>query len=134
MVLCVDGKSQIQALDRIQPIPSMRPGTPERRTHDYGRYGTTSPFAAINTATSKVSGACHRRHRAVGFRNFLRPIDKAVPADPEVHPVLDNHGKHKTAVIRQWPARHPGFHFHFTPTSVPRFNLIERRFAPSTEK
>ena len=134
VVPCVDGKSQIQALDRTQPIPPMRPGTPERRTHDCKRHGTTSLFAALNTATGEVLGACRRRHRAVGFRNFLRPVDRAVPADLEAHPVLDNYGTHKTAMIRQWLARHPRFHPHFTPTGASRLNLVERRFALPTEK
>ena len=134
VVPCVDGKSQIRALDRTQPILPMRPGTPERRTHDCRRHGTTSPFAALNTATGEVLGACRRRHRAVEFRSFLRPVDRAVPADPEAHPVLDNYGTHKTAMIRQWLARHPRFHLHFTPTGASRLNLVERRFALLTEK
>ena len=134
VVLCVDGKSQIRALDRTQPILPMRPGTPERRTHDYRRHGTTSPFAAPDTATGEVLGACRRRHRSVEFRNFLRPVDKAVPADPEAHPILDNYGTHKTAMIHQWPARQPRFHPHFTPTGASRPNPVERRFALPAEK
>ena len=134
MVPCADGKSRIRALDRTQPIPPMRPGTPERRSHDHKRHGTTFPFAALNTAVGEVLGACRRRHRAIGFRNFLRPVDKAVPTDPEAHPILDNYGTHKTAMIRQWPARHPRFHPHFRPTGASRLNPVERRFAPPTEK
>ena len=134
VVPCVDGKSQIRALDRTQPILPPRPGIPERRTHDYKRHGTTSPFAALNTATGEVPGACRRRHRAVGFRNFLRLIDKAVPPDLEAHLILDNHGTHKTAMIHQWLVRHPRFHLHFTPTGASWLNLVERRFAPLTEK
>ena len=134
VVLCVDEKSQIQALDRTQPLLPLRPGAPERRTHDYKRHGTTSLFAALNVATGEVLGACHRRHRAVEFRNFLRLIDKAVPADLEAHLVLDNYGTHKTAMIHQWLARHPRFHLHFTPTSASWLNLVERWFALLTEK
>ena len=99
VVLCVDEKSQMQALDRTQPVLAMRPGLPERRTHDYRRHGTTSLFAALNVATGKVLGRCYRRHRAVEFIKFLRTIDKAVPADQDIHVVLDNYGTHKTAMI-----------------------------------
>ena len=134
VVLCVDEKSQIQALDRSQPLLPLRPGLAERRTHDYKRHGTTSLFAALNVATGEVLGQCHRRHRAVEFRKFLRAIDKAVPADREVHVVLDNYGTHKTAMIHQWLARHPRFHLHFTPTSASWLNLVERWFALLTEK
>ena len=134
VVLCVDEKSQIQALDRTQPLLPLRPGMAERRTHDYKRHGTTSLFAALNVATGEVLGQCHRRHRAVEFRKFLRSIDKAVPADLEAHLVLDNYGTHKTAMIHQWLARHPRFHLHFTPTSASWLNLVERWFALLSEK
>ena len=121
-----------QALDRTQPLLPLRPGMAERRTHDYKRHGTTSLFAALNVATGV--GQCHRRHRAVEFRKFLRSIDKAVPADLEAHLVLDNYGTHKTAMIHQWLARHPRFHLHFTPTSASWLNLVERWFALLSEK
>ena len=134
VVLCVDEKSQIQALDRTQPLLPLRPGMAERRTHDYKRHGTTSLFAALNVATGEVLGQCHRRHRAVEFRTFLRSIDKAVPADLEAHLVLDNYGTHKTAMIHQWLARHPRFHLHFTPTSASWLNLVERWFALLSQK
>jgi transposase len=134
VVLCVDEKSQIQALDRTQPLLPLRPGLAERRTHDYKRHGTTSLFAALNVATGEVLGQCHRRHRAVEFRKFLRAIDRAVPDDREVHVVLDNYGTHKTAMIHRWLARHPRFHLHFTPTSASWLNLVERWFALLTEK
>ena len=134
VVLCVDEKSQMQALDRTQPVLPMRPGLPERRTHDYRRHGTTSLFAALNVATGKVLAQCHRRHRAVEFVKFLRAIDKAVPVDQDIHVVLDNYGTHKTAMIHQWLARHPRFHLHFTPTSASWLNLVERWFALLTEK
>ena len=123
-----------RASDRTQPVPPMRPGTPKRRTHDHRRQGTTSLFAAPNTTTGEVSGACRRRHHSVGFRNFLRRTDKAVPADPEAQLIPGNHGTHKTAVIRQSPARHPRFHPHFAPTGASRPNPVDRRLAPLTEK
>ena len=113
VVLCVDEKSQIQALNRLQPLLPMRPGVPQRQTHDYKRNGTTSLFAALNTATGKVIGKCFRRHRAVEFKRFLAVIDKAVPADLDVHLVLDNYGTHKTAMIHNWLARRPRYHLHF---------------------
>ena len=105
VVLCVDEKAQIQALDRTQPVLPMRPGVPERRTHDYRRHGTTSLFAALNVATGKVIGKCYRRHRAVEFRRFLAVIDAAVPAELDIHLVLDNYGTHKTAMIHEWLLR-----------------------------
>lgn len=134
LVLCADEKAQIQALDRTQPIFPMRPGTPERRTHDYRRHGTTSLFAALDVATGKVIGQLHRRHRAVEFRSFLDRIDKEVPADLEVHLVLDNYGTHKTPLIHRWLLRHPRFHLHFTPTYSSWINQVERWFAMLTEK
>ncbi len=134
LVLSVDEKSQIQALDRTAPILPMTPGLPERRTHDYRRHGTTSLFAALDVATGHVIGECHRRHRSQEFQGFLDTIDAAVPADLDVHLILDNYGTHKTAPIRRWLARHPRFHVHFTPTSASWLNLVERWFALLTQK
>ena len=134
LVLSVDEKSQIQALDRTAPILPLAIGLPERRTHDYRRHGTTSLFAALNVATGKVIGECHRRHRSQEFQRFLETVDAAVPGDLEVHLILDNYGTHKTARIRRWLARHPRFHVHFTPTSASWLNLVERWFALLTEK
>jgi transposase len=134
LVLCVDEKSQIQALNRTQPLLPMRPGQIERRTHDYKRHGTTSLFAALDVATGTVIGELHRRHRSVEFRKFLDTIDGAVPAGLDVHLILDNYGTHKTALIRAWLAKRPRFHLHFTPTSASWINLVERYFAALTEK
>lgn len=134
LVLCVDEKSQIQALNRTQPLLPMRPGQLERRTHDYARHGTTSLFAALDVKTGVVIGECHRRHRSVEFRKFLDTIEQAVPRDLEVHLVLDNYGTHKTAPVRRWLAKRPRFHVHFTPTSASWINLVERWFAALTEK
>ena len=134
LVLCADEKSQIQALDRTQPIFPMRPGTPELRTHDFRRHGTTSLFAALDVATGRVIGEVHRRHRAIEFRSFLDRIDQEVPADLEVHLVLDNYGTHKTPLIHRWLLRHPRFHLHFTPTYSSWINQVERWFAILTEK
>src|SRR5262249_16365697 len=119
LVLCVDEKSQIQALDRSQPLLPMRPGQAERRTHDYRRHGTTSLFAALDVQTGTVLGECHRRHRSVEFRKFLDTIDAAVPPAFDVHLVLDNYGTHKTALVHRWLAKRPRFHLHFTPTARP---------------
>ena len=134
LVLSVDEKSQIQALDRTAPILPMAPGMPERRTHDYRRHGTTSLFAALDVASGTIIGECHRRHRSQEFQQFLDTIDAAVPADLDVHLILDNYGTHKTARIRRWLARHPRFHVHFTPTSASWINLVERWFALLTQK
>ena len=134
MVLCVDEKSQMQALHRTQPLLPMRPRQPERRTHDYVRHGTTSLFAALDVATGTVIGQCHRRHRAVEFRRFLDTIDGNVPASCDVHLVLDNDATHKTALIRRWLAKRPRFHVHFTPTSASWLNLVERWFSTLTER
>jgi transposase len=134
LVLCVDEKSQIQALNRTQPLLPMRPGQIERRTHDYKRHGTTSLFAALDVATGTVIGELHRRHRSVEFRKFLDTIDGAVPDELDVHLILDNYGTHKTALIRTWLAKRPRFHVHFTPTSASWINLVERYFAALTEK
>ena len=134
MVLCVDEKSQIQALDRTQPILPLAPGIPERRTHDYMRHGTTTLFAALDIATGEVIGELHRRHRSSEFLQFLRTIDANVPANLDVHLVMDNYGTHKTPSVKNWFARHPRFHVHFTPTSASWINQVERWFSTLTEK
>ncbi len=134
LVLCVDEKSQIQALDRTQPLLPMRPGQIERRTHDYKRHGTTSLFAALDVKTGKVLGQIHRRHRSVEFRRFLDTIEDNVPADLDVHVIMDNYGTHKTAIIRNWFAKRPRFHVHFTPTYGSWLNLVERWFGELTQK
>ena len=134
MVLSVDEKSQIQALDRTQPILPLAPGVAERRTHDYMRHGTTTLFAALDLATGKVIGELHRRHRGKEFLQFLRTIDANVPAALDVHLVMDNYGTHKTPTIKAWFARHPRFHVHFTPTSASWLNQVERWFALLSEK
>jgi transposase len=134
LVLCVDEKSQIQALDRTAPLLPMRPGQIERRTHDYVRHGITSLFAALDTKTGKVIGQTQQRHRSEEFRRFLDTIEANVPADLDVHLILDNYGTHKTALIRNWLAKRPRFHLHFTPTSASWLNLVERWFAVLTEK
>ena len=126
LVLCVDEKSQIQALDRTRPLLPMRPGQAERRTHDYVRHGTTSLFAALDTRTGKVIGQCHRRHRSIEFRKFLDTIEASVPTELDVHLIMDNYGSHKTDPIRRWSAKRPGFHVHFTPTSASCSILVER--------
>lgn len=133
-VLCVDEKSQIQALDRKQPILPMLPGRPERRSHDYRRHGTTTLFAALDVATGKVIGSLHRKHRAIEFKKFLRRIDEDVPAELDVHVILDNYATHKTPEVQRWLARHPRFHFHFTPTYSSWLNQVERWFAFLTDK
>jgi transposase len=134
LVLCADEKAQIQALDRSQPILPMRPGQPERRTHDYRRHGTTSLFAALDVATGKVIGEVHRRHRAIEFRGFLDRVDREVPNDLDVHLILDNYGTHKTPLIHRWMLRHPRFHLHFTPTYSSWINQVERWFGALTDK
>jgi transposase len=134
VVLCVDEKSQIQALDRTAPILPMLPGTPQRATHDYKRSGTSSLYAALDITTGKVIGALHSRHRAIEFKKFLQTIDREVPADLDVHLVLDNSSTHKTPAIRTWLAAHPRFVLHFTPTSASWLNLVERWFAELTTK
>ena len=135
IVLCVDEKSQVQALDRTQPILPMRPGLPERRTSDYERHGTTSLFAALDIATGKVIGDCYRRHRHQEFLKFMELVDsKLPPGAEEVHLVLDNYGTHKTAKVIRWFARHPRYHLHFTPTSGSWINQVERWFTEITEK
>jgi transposase len=134
VVLCVDEKSQIQALDRSQPVLPMMPGMPERRTHDYFRHGITSLFAAFNIADGTVISELHRRHRAIEFRKFLAAIDKAVPAALDVHLVCDNYATHNTPEIRTWLARRPRFHVHFTPTGSSWMNQVERWFGLLTDK
>lgn len=134
VVLCVDEKSQIQALDRTAPLLPLRPGQAERRTHDYKRHGTTSLFAALDAKSGKVLGQTHRRHRSVEFRKFLDCIDASVPPDREVHLIMDNYGTHKTPLIRAWFAKRPRFHVHFTPTYGSWLNLVERWFAELTTK
>lgn len=134
VVVCVDEKSQIQALDRTQPMLPLRPGQIERRTHDYKRHGTTSLFAALEVKTSRVIGQLHRRHRSQEFRKFLDTIEANVPAELDVHIVMDNYGTHKTAIVRKWFAKRPRFHVHFTPTYGSWLNLVERWFAEITNK
>lgn len=134
LVLCVDEKSQIQALDRSQPLLPMRPGQPERRAHDYKRHGTTSLFAALDIATGKVIGKCYPRHRAREFLSFLREIDAAVPAALDVHLVMDNYATHKTSAIRAWLAKRPHWHVHLTPTGASWINQVERFFADLTNR
>lgn len=134
LVFCVDEKSQIQALDRTQPLLPMRPGQLERRTHDYKRHGTTSLFAALELKTSRVIGQLRRRHRSQEFRQFLDLIEAQIPAELEVHIILDNYSTHKTAMIRNWFAKRPRYHLHFTPTYGSWINLVERWFAELTNK
>jgi len=134
IVLCVDEKSQIQALDRSQPMLPMRPGQPARRSHDYKRHGTTSLFAALDIATGQVIGKCYGRHRAVEFRKFLDEIEAAVPTDLDVHLVIDNYATHKAPTVRNWLNRRPRWHVHLTPTSSSWLNQVERFFALLTER
>ena len=134
VVLSVDEKSQIQALDRTAPLLPMRPGQAERRTHDYKRHGTTSLFAALDAKSGNVIGQTHRRHRSIEFRKFLDRIDASVPPDLPVHIILDNYGTHKTPLIRAWFAKRPRYHLHFTPTYGSWLNLVERWFAELTTK
>jgi len=134
IVLCVDEKSQIQALDRSQPMLPMRPGQPARRSHDYKRHGTTSLFAALDIATGRVIGQCLPRHRAAEFRKFLDQIEANVPKGLDVHLVMDNYATHKTQLIRDWLAKRPRWHVHLTPTSSSWLNQVERFFALLTDK
>src|SRR5215208_6994284 len=134
LVLCVDEKSQVQALDRTQPLLPLRPGQAERRTHDYTRHGTTSLFAALDVKAGKVIGRCFPRHRAAEFRKFLDEVDANVPPDLDVHLVLDNSATHKTRAIRDWLAKRPRYHVHFTPTSASWINQVERWFGLLTER
>ncbi len=134
VVLCVDEKSQIQALDREQPVLPLAPGVPERRTHTYIRHGTTSLFAALDIATGAVIGKCYKRHRATEFLDFLKQIDTALPQGRDVHLVMDNYATHKTPRIKAWLARRPHWQVHFTPTSASWINQVERWFAELTRK
>src|SRR6266436_2761657 len=134
VVLCVDEKSQVQALDRTQPLLPMQPGQVERRTHDYKRHGTTTLFAALNAQTSEVITQFHQRHRSAQFREFLDLIDAQVPRRLDVHIIMDNYGTHKTPLIRNWFAKRPRFHVHFTPTYASWLSLVERWFALLTTK
>jgi transposase len=134
VVLCVDEKSQIQALDRSQPVLPMMPGMPQRRTHDYRRNGITSLFAAFNVADGTVITELHRQHRASEFKKFLATIDKTVPEGLDVYIVADNYGTHKTPAIKAWLAKHPRFHMHFTPTGSSWLNQVERWFGHLTEQ
>jgi transposase len=134
LVLCVDEKPQMQALDRTRPLLPMRPGQVERRTHDYVRHGTSTLFAALDVKAGEVIGQCHPRHRSVEFRKFLDTIDAGVPADLDVHLVMDNYGTHKTKLIRDWFLKRPRYHVHFTPTSGSWLNQVERWFALLTER
>lgn len=134
VVLCVDEKSQIQALDRTAPLLPLRPGQAERRTHDYRRHGTTSLFAALDAKSGNVIGQTHRRHRSLEFRKFLDRIDESVPPPLEVHIIMDNYGTHKTPLVRAWFAKRPRYHVHFTPTYGSWLNLVERWFAELTSK
>jgi transposase len=134
LVLCVDEKSQIQAIDRTSPCLPVLPTTPARRSHDYVRNGTTSLFAALDVATGKVISSVHRRHRHQEFLKFLKAIDAATPAGLDLHLICDNYATHKTPAIRNWLIRHPRFHLHFTPTSSSWLNLVERWFAELTNR
>src|SRR5205807_4411214 len=134
LVLCVDEKSQIQALDRTQPILPLRPGLPERQTHDYTRHGTTALFAALNVLLGTVIGCCMERHRHVEFIRFLEKIERETPRRVDIHLVLDNYGTHKHPKVKEWFAARPRYHLHFTPTSCSWLNQIERWFAQITRK
>lgn len=134
LVLSADEKSQIQALNRMQPILPMRPGQAERRTNDYFRHGTTSLFAALDVKPGKIIGQCHRRHRSVEFRKFLDYIDKEVPPEFDIHLIVDNYATHKTAIIRNWLAKRSRYHVHFTPTGGSWLNQVERWFGLLTQR
>jgi len=134
LVLCVDEKTQVQALDRTAPVLPLRPGLPERATHDYVRHGTTNLYAALDMASGMVIADMTERHRAVEFRKFLNLINRSVPEDLDVHLVIDNVSTHKTPEIQRWLLRHPRFHLHFTPTYSSWINMVERWFAELTEK
>lgn len=134
LVLCVDEKSQIQALERTQPLLPLRPGLPASRTHDYVRHGTTTLFAALDAKTGKIIGKCYRRHRSTEFVKFLRMIDTSVPDDLDVHLILDNYSTHKTPAVKRWLVRHPRFHMHYTPTYSSWINLVESWFSVLTTR
>jgi transposase len=132
LVLCLDEKSQVQALDRTRPLLPMRPGLPAQQTHDYIRHGTTSLFAALNVATGRVIGECHQRHRHQEFLIFLKRLDAQLPPTGDVHIIMDNYGTHKVPKVIRWFLRHPRYHLHFTPTSASWMNQVERFFAKIT--
>jgi transposase len=132
LVLCLDEKSQVQALDRTRPLLPMRPGIPAQHTHDYIRHGTTSLFAALNVASGKVIGQCHRRHRHQELLRFLHRLNAELPPGGEVHIIMDNYGTHRVPKVARWFARHPRYHVHFTPTSASWLNQVERVFAQIT--
>jgi transposase len=134
LVLSVDEKSQIQALDRTQPVLPMRPGVPERQTHDYTRHGTTTLFAALNVLSGEVLGGCMPRHRHQEFLRFLERIERSTPRRLAIHLILDNYGTHTHAAVEAWFAAHPRYHLHFTPTGASWLNLVERFFAEITDK
>lgn len=134
IVLCVDEKSQVQALNRTQPILPLAPGVPARQTHDYERHGVTSLFAAMDVASGVTISSCYRRHRHQEFLRFLNDIEDNLPPGLDVHLVMDNYGTHKVSKVRTWLARHPRYHVHFTPTSGSWLNLVERLFAEVTER
>jgi transposase len=134
LVLCVDEKSQIQALDRSAPVLPMMPGMPERRTHDYHRHGITTLFAALDVASGQIIGSIHRRHRATEFKKFLTKLDKQVPAELDIHLICDNYSTHKSPVIIRWLQTHPRFHMHFTPTYSSWLNQVERWFGLLTDQ
>src|SRR4029079_15849792 len=134
IVLCVDEKSQVQALNRTQPILPLAPGVPARQSHDYERHGGTSLFAALDVASGVTISNCYRRHRHQEFLRFLNDVDANLPRGLDVHLVMDNYGTHKVSKVRAWLARHPRYHVHFTPTSGSWLNLVERLFAEVTER
>ena len=134
MVLCVDEKTGVQALDRTAPILPLLPGTPQRQTHDYTRHGTTNLYAALDVASGKVISQMTPRHRAIEFKRFLAHVDRAVPAELELHVICDNSSTHKTPGIQRWLLAHPRVHLHFTPTYSSWLNLVERWFAELTTK
>jgi len=134
IVLCIDEKSQIQALDRTQPLLPLAPGQVERHTHDYVRHGITSLFAALNVKTGEVIGECYRKHRHQEFLRFLRSVEEGVQPDAEVHLVMDNYATHKTPAVKRWFLKHPGWRVHFTPTSASWLNQVERFFSEITRK
>lgn len=134
MVVCLDEKSQVQALNRTEPILPLAPGVPARQSHDYERHGVTSLFAAMDVASGITISTCYRRHRHQEFLRFLNQIDENLPASGDVHLIMDNYGTHKVSKVRNWLARHPRYHAHFTPTSGSWLNLVERLFAELTER
>jgi transposase len=134
LVLCVDEKSQIQALDRTQPGLPLKKGRLQTMTHDYKRHGTTTLFSALNMLDGKVIGECHPKHRQEEFLAFMETVDRRTPRDEDIHVILDNYGSHKTERVKKWLEEHPRFHFHFTPTSASWLNMVERFFSHITQK